>query len=103
MFELKGIQWVIVGGESGAGARPMQKAWVETIQLQCRRARVPFFFKQWGGVRKSLSGRELNGRTYDEHPGVKEMAVPSLTERRELMSRFESVWPDESLNAKKSA
>jgi protein gp37 len=65
---LKGIAWVIVGGESGPGARPMEKAWVESIRRQCRRASVPFFFKQWGGVRKHVTGRRLNGRTYDEMP-----------------------------------
>ena len=65
---LEGIQWVIVGGESGPKARPMQKQWVSSILRQCRAANVRFFFKQWGGVRKDLSGRMLNGRTYDEMP-----------------------------------
>ena len=65
---LQGIHWVIVGGESGAGARPMKQDWVESIQRQCRARRVPFFFKQWGGVRKDMAGRELHGRTYDEMP-----------------------------------
>lgn len=65
---LDDIKWVIVGGESGPGARPMARAWVESIRRQCRRERVQFFFKQWGGVRKHLAGRELNGRTYDEMP-----------------------------------
>ena len=65
---LEGIAWVIVGGESGPGAREMKKAWVDSIRQQCRRAGVRFFFKQWGGVRKDLGGRELNGRTYDERP-----------------------------------
>src|SRR5207302_1556303 len=69
-IDLAGISWVIVGGESGAGARPMQKQWVLTIRDQCRRAKVPFFFKQWGGVRKSKSGRELNGRTYQAFPRI---------------------------------
>jgi protein gp37 len=67
-INLDGIQWVIVGGESGAGARPMEKPWVRSIRRQCREARVPFFFKQWGGVRKSEAGRLLDGRTYDEFP-----------------------------------
>jgi protein gp37 len=67
---LHGIQWVIVGGESGPSARPMRKEWVISIFRQCRAARVPFFFKQWGGVRKDMTGRELNGRTYDEMPGI---------------------------------
>ena len=66
--DFSGIDWVIVGGESGAGARRMDEKWVVRIREQCRRAKVPFFFKQWGGVRKSKSGRELEGRTYDEMP-----------------------------------
>lgn len=67
-LRLDGIDWVIVGGESGSGARPMQKAWVTSILNQCRKAGVSFFFKQWGGVRKDMTGRVLNGRTYDEMP-----------------------------------
>jgi len=65
---LDGIHWVIVGGESGPGARPMQAAWVRAIRDRCRRADVPFFFKQWGGVRKDRTGRDLDGRAYDEMP-----------------------------------
>ena len=65
---LKGIHWVIVGGESGPKARPMKKEWVESILKQSREAGVAFFFKQWGGVRKDLTGRKLNGRTYNEIP-----------------------------------
>jgi protein gp37 len=65
---LNDIHWVIVGGESGPGARPMRQEWVESIHRQCRRSKVPFFFKQWGGVRKEMAGRELHGRTYDEMP-----------------------------------
>jgi protein gp37 len=65
---LSGIHWVIVGGESGHGARPMRKEWVISVRRQCREARVPFFFKQWGGVHKSKTGRELDGRTYDQMP-----------------------------------
>jgi len=67
---LDGIHWVIVGGESGPGARPMEEAWVRSIRRQCVAAEVPFFFKQWGGVRKSAAGRELDGRSYDEMPAV---------------------------------
>ena len=67
---LEGIHWVIVGGESGPGARPMQAAWVESIHAQCKTADVPFFFKQWGGTRKDLTGRELHGQTYDAMPLV---------------------------------
>jgi protein gp37 len=65
---LDGMQWVIVGGESGPRARPMRTAWVESILRQCRAANVAFFFKQWGGVRKDLSGRELHGHVYSEMP-----------------------------------
>jgi len=65
---LQGIDWVIVGGESGPGARPMEREWVVDIRRQCQRARVPFFFKQWGGVHKSKAGRELDGRTWDQLP-----------------------------------
>jgi protein gp37 len=67
-LDLSGIHWVIVGGESGPGARPMEKAWVEDIAQQCRSTDVPFFFKQWGGVNKKKRGRELNGRTFDGMP-----------------------------------
>ena len=67
-LELSGIDWVIVGGESGPGARPMDKKWVIDIRDRCAEVEVPFFFKQWGGVRKSKTGRELDGRFYDEMP-----------------------------------
>ena len=63
---LNGIDWVIVGGESGA--RPMQREWVDDIRGQCQRSRVPFYFKQWGGVQKKRTGRKLNGQTYDAMP-----------------------------------
>jgi protein gp37 len=67
-LNLEGIDWVIVGGESGPGARPMDPAWVWDIRLQCRAARVPFFFKQWGGVNKRVTGRRLRGRVYNQMP-----------------------------------
>ncbi len=67
---LTGIHWVIVGGESGPAARPMRHEWVNSIHRQCVRRNVAFFFKQWGGVRKDMTGRELHGRTYDEMPIV---------------------------------
>jgi len=67
---LQGIQWVIVGGESGPRARPMRPEWVFSILDQCRIAGVPFFFKQWGGVRKDRTGRQLDGRTFDEMPPI---------------------------------
>jgi protein gp37 len=69
-LELDGIGWVIVGGESGPGARPMKPEWVTSIRDQCVGAKVPFFFKQWGGVRKKRFGRELDGRTWDQMPAT---------------------------------
>ena len=75
-INLEGIHWVIVGGESGPGARPMQKEWVISLRDQCERAQIPFFFKQWGGVRKCKTGRELDGKTYDGLP--KHMEMPGL-------------------------
>ena len=73
-LNLSGIDWVIVGGESGPNARPMQRSWVVDIRNQCQTAKVPFFFKQWGGVNKKKAGRELDGRTWDELP-VSELLV----------------------------
>lgn len=67
-LDLEGIDWVIVGGESGPKARAMDPAWVIDLREQCRRARVPFFFKQWGGTNKRKAGRLLDGRTWDEMP-----------------------------------
>ena len=67
-LNLSGIHWVIVGGESGPGARPIQQSWVVSIRDQCQEANVSFFFKQWGGTNKKKSGRELDGRTWDELP-----------------------------------
>jgi len=80
---LDGIHWVIVGGESGPGARPMQIEWIRGIFRKCRQSGVPFFFKQWGGVRKDLTGRKLNGRTYDEMP--RPPVTLKREERAELM------------------
>src|SRR5262245_60947510 len=68
IIDLTGISWVIAGGESGAGARPMCPEWVRSIRDQCRAAEIPFFFKQWGGTRKHLTGRTLDGRTHDAMP-----------------------------------
>jgi len=67
-MNLKGISWVIVGGESGPGARPLEREWVVSIRDQCLKAKVPFFFKQWGGVQKKKAGRLLDGRTWDQMP-----------------------------------
>lgn len=89
-LDLRGIDWVIVGGESGPGARPMQRAWVVSIREQCWEAGVPFFFKQWGGVRKKRLGRLLDGRTYDDLPEVVVAAPPPLEEARRLKKKAES-------------
>jgi protein gp37 len=67
-LDLEGVDWVIVGGESGPGARPMLELWVVEIRRQCQAAGVPFFFKQWGGFNKKKTGRLLKGRTWDEMP-----------------------------------
>jgi protein gp37 len=67
-LNLNGIHWVIVGGESGPGSRPIHLSWVVDIRDQCQEANVPFFFKQWGGTNKKKSGRELDGRTWNELP-----------------------------------
>jgi protein gp37 len=90
-LDLNGIHWVIVGGESGAGARPMKKEWVTNIRRQCRAARVPFFFKQWGGVRKAETGREIDGRTFDEMPKRTTQRIVSRDERRVLIESL-PVW-----------
>ncbi len=87
-FSLKGIQWVIVGGESGHGARPIEATWVRSIRAQCRAQHVPFFFKQWGGVRKAVAGRMLDGRTYDEFPDIKPHPVPSPADRTALLDNL---------------
>jgi len=71
-LNLEGVDWVIVGGESGPGARPMEEQWVKGIRDQCLAAEVPFFFKQWGGVFKNRNGRTLEGRTWDEMPQAEE-------------------------------
>ena len=67
-LDLRGIDWAIVGGESGFGARPMPVDWVTSIRRQCEKADVAFFFKQWGGVQKKRNGRMLEGRTWDDMP-----------------------------------
>lgn len=80
-IDLSGIDWVIVGGESGYGARPIRKAWINSILRQCRRANVPFFFKQWGGVQKKQAGRTLNGKIYNEYPIAERAFLPARQER----------------------
>lgn len=90
LMNLKGINWVIVGGESGPYARPMDAAWVRSIRAQCQAADVAFFFKQWGGVRKSETGRSLDGRTYSEFPDRVQIEPPALDVRREKLERLEA-------------
>ena len=80
-LDLRGMNWIIAGGESGPGARPMEKAWVVDIRDQCRKAGVPFFFKQWGGVRKKKAGRLLEGRTWDEMPRASTLPVQASKKR----------------------
>ena len=88
-LDLTGIHWVIVGGESGRGARPIRHAWVESLRDQCAKARVPFFFKQWGGVQKSKTGRLLHRRTYEEYPPIVSAPMPDRAARRRLAQTFE--------------
>jgi protein gp37 len=87
-FDLDGIGWVIAGGESGHGARPLDPDWIRALRDRCAAAGVPFFFKQWGGVRKGKAGRTLDGRTHDDVPPRPESPVPSRAERREMASRL---------------
>ncbi len=89
-LKLDGISWVIVGGESGPGSRPIEKEWVLSIKDQCRRAKVPFFFKQWGGVRKSVAGRKLEGKTYDQFPKRVEHPVLDAERRFALAEMIEA-------------
>lgn len=90
-LDLTGIDWVIVGGESGPGARPMKTEWVTSIRDQCKEADVAFFFKQWGGVRKSLTGRRLEGQTYDEFPRRVGHPVAPANKCTALASQIESL------------
>ena len=92
-LSLRGIDWVIVGGESGAGARPMKEAWVKSVRDQCQAQGVPFFFKQWGGVRKAETGRLLDGRTYDEFPQVcSESETLDEERRKQLVVEFDAMF-----------
>lgn len=84
-FDLAGISWVIVGGESGHGARPLRAEWVTSVRDQCQVSGIPFFFKQWGGVRKKAAGRMLDGRTYDEFPPVRRAPISNRAARLEAI------------------
>src|SRR5262249_1560140 len=91
-INLAGIHWVIVGGESGPGARPMEKEWVLSLRDQCERAQGPFFFKQWGGVRKSKAGGELDGKTYDGLPGRVPLPVLESSSRLAAIAEIERLY-----------
>lgn len=85
---LDGIHWVIVGGESGQGARPIEETWVQNILNTCEARGIPFFFKQWGGVQKKRNGRQLNGRTYDAFPAHVTTPIPSRKERLQIAANL---------------
>ena len=87
-LDLRDMDWVIVGGESGPHARAMRPEWVREVRDQCTRCHIPFFFKQWGGTRKHLTGRALDGRTWDEFPGkMPEVSVGNVFTREEKDER----------------
>jgi protein gp37 len=85
-INLKNIHWVIVGGESGPGARSMKEEWVQSIRRQCAHAGVSFFFKQWGGVQKKKTGRMLDGRTFDGRPELHRADAPERIERQSRLA-----------------
>ena len=91
-INLREISWVIVGGESGAGARPLLESWVLRIKRRCARSAVPFFFKQWGGVHKSRAGRLLRGRTYDQYPSRPPSHALPLSECDRLAADIKARW-----------
>jgi protein gp37 len=92
--DLSGIHWVIAGGESGPGARRMEKEWVLSLRDQCARAGVPFFFKQWGGVRKSKTGRLLDGKTCDGRPARVELPVLDAAGRNAAIAAMQERYPE---------
>jgi protein gp37 len=97
-IDLTDIHWVIVGGESGAGARPMKEDWVDHIREQCCAVDVPFFFRQWGGVRKSEHGRQLAGQTFDEMPERTTCHIVPK-EKRHAMIESLSLWTSGLINS----
>ncbi len=96
-LNLGGINWVIVGGESGPGARPIDEKWVVSIREQCQERAVPFFFKQWGGVRKSSTGRRLEGKTYDELPRRVQHSVLDARSCYSIATEIESTFLSRNL------
>ncbi|AMV29991.1 Phage protein Gp37/Gp68 [Gemmata sp. SH-PL17] len=89
-IDLTDIHWVIVGGESGHGARPMAAEWVRSLRDQCNESRVSFFFKQWGGVRKSETGRTLDDRTHDDQPAEHDVEIPARRVRLQMLNEYEA-------------
>jgi protein gp37 len=87
-IDLSGIGWVIAGGESGPGARPLDPDWIRSIRDRCLDANVPFFFKQWGGTRKGKTGRTLDGRTHDDVPTRLPAIAPDVATRKRLAAEF---------------
>ena len=96
-IDLGGISWVIVGGESGPGARAMKPSWVRSVQRQCSRDKVPFFFKQWGGARKTLAGRVLDGRTFDDFPEFEAARAVNPPRKQHLPNSWADFVPAEAL------
>jgi protein gp37 len=90
-LNLKGISWVIVGGESGPHSRPMQAEWVRSLREQCETSGVAFFFKQWGGARKKLTGRTLDGKTYSEFPTRHELQILPEPQRVLHIQKYSSL------------
>jgi protein gp37 len=88
-IDLAGIGWVIVGGESGHGARSLDPAWVRSLRDQCQEVGVPFFFKQWGGRFKKRNGRDLDGRIHDEIPERSGRQILGPVRRREMLAEFQ--------------
>jgi protein gp37 len=98
-IDLNGIHWVIIGGESGRGARPMEYDWVQALKTQCDDVGTEFFFKQWGGVQKSKNGRLLDGRTYDNMPESRTRPIPARIDRVAIAKELSSVtqWSSQPL------
>jgi len=88
MLNLKGISWVIVGGESGPRSRPMKAEWVRSLRDQCQRDGVAFFFKQWGGARKKVAGRKLDGKTYSQFPVRQSLQIMPDAQRRSAIAEL---------------
>jgi protein gp37 len=89
-LDLTGIHWVIVGGESGPGSRPVSGDWITAIRNQCRKAGVSFFFKQWGGIHKTKAGRSLDGQTYDEVPDRRSRFAMDNERRKRLLAAHQN-------------